>query len=129
VSSILQGEPVRPDRARNMCSEIKMNKERSHVDDLQLTFPLRTLTQNHLPIVRVLQARNRKLKSLRDLADLDEDGWTKLIKKKVDGKAVGFPPDTPGKDDAEKISNYAKALTRNFRGYAEVKRNRGQKEE
>lgn len=88
-------------------------KEGSLVDDLQLTLQLGTLTQNHLPMVRALQKQgpDGKLKSLRDLADLDEEGWTELIKK-VGGKPIGFPPGTPGKDDAEKISNYAKSIER-----------------
>jgi hypothetical protein len=65
-------------------------------------------------MVRALQKQgpDGKLKSLRDLAYLDENGWTELIMKKVNGKPVGFPPDTPGKDDAEKISNYAKSMAR-----------------
>ncbi|HWQ70174.1 MAG TPA: neuraminidase-like domain-containing protein [Patescibacteria group bacterium] len=47
---------------------------------------------------------------MRELADLEEADWKKLIEKKVDGKPIGFPPDTPGKDDAEKIGNYTRAL-------------------
>ncbi len=80
--------------------------------DLQLTFQLRTLTHYHLPLLRELKkfGAHGVLKSVRELADLDETDFKKLIEKTVAGKTVGVPPDTPGDSDAEKIGNYARAL-------------------
>jgi hypothetical protein len=80
--------------------------------NLQRTFQLFKVTQNYLPMLLLLKKTGTTggLNSPRELADIDETGWKKLINKKVAGKAVGFPPDTPGKDDAEKIDNYAHAL-------------------
>jgi hypothetical protein len=84
------------------------------VDELQLALKLGALARNHLPMVKALQTLgpNGRLRSPRDLADLDDEGWTALIKKTVGGKPVGFPPDTPGKDDSEKIGNYAGSVKR-----------------
>jgi hypothetical protein len=89
-------------------------KDEGVVDRLELTFELGQLTRNHLSLVRELQQRasSGQLKSLRDLAALDRTDWEALINKQVNGKAIGFPKDTPGKDDPEKVRNYAASLER-----------------
>ncbi len=81
------------------------------VEKLQYSLQLGALTANHLPLVKELQ-QDGTIKSLRDLAKLDADAWLERINKKVGGKAIGFPPDVPGKDDEEKARNYAKAMAR-----------------
>lgn len=80
------------------------------VEKLQYALQLGALTGNHLPLVEELQ-QDETIKSLRDLAELDGDAWLERIKKEVDGKPIGFPPDIPGRDE-EKAGNYAKAMTR-----------------
>ena len=84
------------------------------VDDLQFTLQSAALTQNHLPLVRELQTMRRQgiLTSLRDLARLDAAAWADLINRQIDGRIIGFPPDVPGRDDAEKNLNYAARLER-----------------
>jgi len=81
------------------------------VDKVQYTLQFGALTGNHLPLVKDLQ-QDGSIKSLRDLAKLDADAWLQRINKKVDGQPIGFPPEVPGKDDAEKARNYATAMVR-----------------
>src|SRR5574341_2064769 len=88
---------------------------RDEVDNLQFTLQAGALTRNHLPLVRELQRLRSSggLSSLRDLVKLDADAWIEqFINKPVDGRPIGFPPDMPGKDDAEKARNYADLLVR-----------------
>jgi len=80
------------------------------VDKLQLTLQFAALTRSHLPLIQELQQKS-SVKSLRDLAKLDDADWLALINKQANGRAVGFPPDVPGKDDAAKAANYARTLT------------------
>ncbi len=75
------------------------------IKKIQQALQLGALTGNHVPLVKELQ-QNEKLKSLRDLAELDADAWLERIRK------VGFPPDIEGNDDEEKAKNYANILTR-----------------
>lgn len=80
------------------------------IDTLQFTLQVGTLTQNHLPLVQELHQLRRegKLQTPRDWAKLDANAWIDLIEKQQsDGQPIGFPPDVPGKDDAEKTKNYA----------------------
>ena len=85
---------------------------KDHVADLKLAFELGALTRNHLPLLRELKklGTHGVLKSVRELADLEEAVWKKLIEKKVAGKPVGFPQDTLGDNEEDKIGNYARAL-------------------
>jgi hypothetical protein len=85
---------------------------KDHVADLKLTLELGILTQNHLLLLHELKQLGTKggLKSVRELVDLEEADWKKLIQKKVAGKPIGFPPDTPGDSEEERIGNYARAL-------------------
>jgi hypothetical protein len=80
------------------------------VDKLQLTLQFASLTRSHLPLIQELQQKGT-VKSLRDLAKLDDADWLALINKQWNGKAIGFPPDVPGKDDGAKAANYARTLT------------------
>ncbi|MBI4488142.1 MAG: hypothetical protein HY694_03575 [Deltaproteobacteria bacterium] len=86
----------------------RKNDFKDHVADSKFTFELTALTQNHLPMLRELKRGGKK--SRRDLAGLDEEGWTKLIKKEVNGKSIGVPPDVPGDTPDQRIENYAKSL-------------------
>ena len=85
-------------------------------DDLQFTLQVGALTQNYLPMAQQIQAmkRSRKITTLRDLAKMDANDWKQIITTRVErGIAiVGFPPDTPGNNDQEKIDGYAASLTR-----------------
>ncbi|HWP91824.1 MAG TPA: neuraminidase-like domain-containing protein [Thermodesulfobacteriota bacterium] len=81
------------------------------VDRLQLTLQLGLLTLNHVPLVRELQ-KDTTLRSTRSLAKLDRAAWTEIINRKVgdSDQKIGFPPDIPGKDDAEKAANYINSI-------------------
>jgi hypothetical protein len=90
--------------------DLRENSELAEdVDKLQFVLQLGILTQNHLPLVRELQ---KTCKSARDLVKLDADAWKELIQKRVDGQPIGFPPDVPGADNAEKTKNYADLMAR-----------------
>lgn len=83
---------------------------KDHVDDLQFTFQLGSLTKNHLPLVKELQRlrREKEITSLKDLARYDENEWEENFVSQDD---IGFPPDTQGKDNKERRKNYAKTLS------------------
>lgn len=83
---------------------------KDHVDDLQFTFQLNTLTKNHMPLVKELQRlrRENKITSLNDLARYDEKEWEE---KFVSQEGIGFPLNTQGKDDKERRKKYAKTLS------------------
>ena len=89
---------------QNFWETLKKNDDfKDHVDELQIAFLLK-----YPPLIRELKRQGKK--SLHDLADLDEEGWTKLIKKEVGGQPIGVPPDVPGDTPDKKIENYAKSL-------------------
>jgi hypothetical protein len=72
----------------------------------------RTITGNYLPLILELQKMQSesKLVTPRDLADLDANAWLELINKQIGNQVIGFPAETPGKDDVERAQNYAKML-------------------
>lgn len=74
--------------------------------------PFRAITSNHLPLIRELQQMQSdgRLVTPRDLTKLDQNAWLDLINKQVDGQIIGFPAETPGKDNTEKAQNYAQML-------------------
>jgi hypothetical protein len=84
------------------------------VEKLQLTFQLGALTGNHQPLIdQLLQLHDQgKVKSLRDLAGDQVEDWKRRLETTVNGQQVGAPADTPGANDAEKITNYARSLVR-----------------
>jgi len=81
------------------------------VAELQFALQAAAITRNHLPLVKRLQLlrQDGALSSLRDLAMFDAVDWRELI-----GGEVGVPTDVPGKDDAEKVENYARTLARDL---------------
>jgi protein-tyrosine-phosphatase len=82
-------------------------------ETVQFTLQASTLTQNHLPLVRVLQQERQRgtVLTLSALARLDEAGWLRLLNTTIDNQPVGTPAGIPGTTPAEKVQNYAKALT------------------
>jgi hypothetical protein len=76
------------------------------IRSVQRTIGLRSLTQNHLPIIRALQLSTPDVEqaTLRELANLERSDWTKLVTDN------GFPTGTIGDDDAQKQQNYAESL-------------------
>jgi hypothetical protein len=72
----------------------------------------RTITGNYLPLILELQKMQSegRLVTPRDLADLDANAWLELINKQIGNQVIGFPAETPGKDDVERAQNYAKML-------------------
>jgi hypothetical protein len=87
-------------------------------DDLQFTVQAGALTGSYLPMAQQIQAMKRgdSIKTVRDLASRDVNDWKQVITTRIGGSGasaiVGFPPDTPGNNDQEKIENYAASLTR-----------------
>jgi Tc toxin complex TcA C-terminal TcB-binding domain/Neuraminidase-like domain len=82
-------------------------------ESVQFTLQANTLTQNYLPLVRVLQQEQQRgtVRAIADLARLDEAGWLRLLNTTLDGKPVGTPASIPGATPQEKARNYAKGLT------------------
>lgn len=91
---------------QNFWENLKKDPDlKSSVKDLQYTLQLGVLTGNHLPLVENIK-QMESISCLRDLATLELGGWNGLI------EAHGFPLDVPGKDDEEKIHNYAQTIFR-----------------
>lgn len=83
------------------------------VNELQFTLQLGILTQNHLPLIKILkQQQAGKEEPLRDLAKMTQDDWIALIEKEIDGETVSVPPTIQGKNETEKEANYALILMR-----------------
>jgi hypothetical protein len=82
------------------------------VDDLKFTLELGTLTQNHLPLVRVLQQlrHDGKVFTPRDLARWDEKKWAQQIQTQNGNGIVGLPSNIPGNTAAEKMSHYVHSI-------------------
>jgi hypothetical protein len=76
------------------------------VEVLQTTLELAALTQNHLPLIEVLQEKQHtgEISSLCDLARYDQDDWGALI------ESAGLPESVPGANREEKIKNYARTM-------------------
>jgi peptidoglycan hydrolase-like protein with peptidoglycan-binding domain len=87
-------------------------KDEKNIADIQFTLQVGALTKNHLPLVRLLQEMraNDEIGGFRDLAALTVDDWAALLEKQVDEAVVGFPPNTPGENDEEKLRTYADTL-------------------
>jgi hypothetical protein len=83
-----------------------------HIDDLQTTLHLVSLTGNHLPLVQRLAGMRDEgeFTDLADLARLSVDDWTKILASDNGGSPVGVPPGVPGDSDAAKTRTYARAL-------------------
>jgi Tc toxin complex TcA C-terminal TcB-binding domain/ABC toxin N-terminal region/Neuraminidase-like domain len=82
------------------------------------TFWLGALTGGHLPLVRALQdpaavggAGATSAFDLRPFARLDADDWRTILKRpQLGGKQIGAPPGTPGRNEDERLYNYATSL-------------------
>lgn len=80
------------------------------VEDLQLSLRLGTVTANHPPLVEALRASG--VRHAAQTAGLDVEGWRRLLRAQVDGRAVGVPATIRGATAAERQDNYIKLLTR-----------------
>jgi len=80
------------------------------VDQVQNTLQFAFVAQNHLPLMKALQA-NPAVKAPSDLATLDEPAWRALVNSQQDGARVGVPSDVPGRTDPEKETNFIKVVT------------------
>ena len=61
------------------------------VDKAQFALQLGAVTQNHAPLVKVLQGRG--VSDLKTLATFSKSDWLDLINRDVGGQPVGMPPD------------------------------------
>lgn len=93
--------------------DVFWNRIRAHsafgsecVEALQTTMQLAALTRNHLPLIEVLQEKQRtgEINALRDLAQYNQENWITLI------ESTGLPDSVPGANREEKIKNYAKIM-------------------
>ncbi len=86
--------------------------QRGMADKIQRTLQLSLLTSNHLPLVQQLRGmlEQGKLKSLRDLAQLDADAWSRLIEGTGRDGLAAIPADVTGKDDAERVRAFGTEL-------------------
>jgi hypothetical protein len=82
------------------------------------TFWLGALSGGHLPLVSALQdpaavggGEGAEAFDLRPFARLDRDDWRAILERpQKGGKPIGAPPGTPGRDDDERLHNYATSL-------------------
>ncbi|MGH8527895.1 MAG: hypothetical protein ACREXY_27860, partial [Gammaproteobacteria bacterium] len=79
------------------------------VANIQFTFQLGALAQNHVPLIQVLRERYQP-SSTRQLVELDTAAWTELIDMQVNGRTVGVPDEVPGITPEEKKSTYVKGM-------------------
>jgi hypothetical protein len=81
------------------------------VEEAQLALHLGAVTYNHLPLIRELK-RDPGIKTMRDLARLDERDWLELIRRPGSNRGViGTPPEVPGEDDATREESYAEVIS------------------
>ena len=91
-------------------------------EDLQFTFQVAELTQNHLPLIQFLQnarkdvaieiGKNKKVlfKKLPDLAHLSEDDWRQIITRKFQTAVIGCPVGVAGDTQTDQNRQYARSL-------------------
>ena len=84
-----------------------------HVDELQVSLQLGTLTAGNVPLMqRLHRTFDGGLKSVRELTRFDRADWKTLVSERdADGK-LQIPAEVSGKDDDEKITKYASILER-----------------
>jgi hypothetical protein len=75
------------------------------VRQLKLTLQLGLFTGNHPPLIRELQKRE-SLKSIRDLAGMEQSDWLSI----VGSSGVGVPDGVTGESQEEKHKNYVAAI-------------------
>ena len=76
------------------------------VEVLRYTLQLGLLTQNNIPLVKLLQTKAR---SLRDLVPFDKQEWQEFIKA-AHAHGEPLPPNLPGQTDDERIAFYAEQI-------------------
>ncbi|HUT72078.1 MAG TPA: neuraminidase-like domain-containing protein [Desulfatiglandales bacterium] len=107
----------------NLWTELEQGTEFSpqEVEGVRLTLQFGTLSRNYLPMVIALQTlrheplpgfSDQPIQEIRELARFSAEDWLGLILDESNDPPIGFPPDTPGTDDAEKARNYAEQLFR-----------------
>lgn len=69
------------------------------IDSLQLTMQLSAITGNHMPLVEVLQTK-QKISSAKALVNLSTGEWKEILNKS------GIPEGIPGSSPDEKTNNY-----------------------
>jgi peptidoglycan hydrolase-like protein with peptidoglycan-binding domain len=90
------------------------------VDDIQFTFQLATLTNNHLPLIKELQKMRRlgEVTSITDLFRFDQAYWKSKISKSAgddntnSSAIIRHPPGVPGNDYNQKDHNYSLIMAR-----------------
>lgn len=99
-------------------------QEEGLVEAIQTVLRLGTLSQDHVPMVKLLQQGLRDgtlpgielppeagpLAELSDLARIEEAQWRVLLEQQIDGERVGYPASTPGESEEEKLASYAASL-------------------
>ena len=80
---------------------------------IRFTLQVEPLSFGHLPLVRLLQQEQAQggLRSVRDLARLDEAAWRQRLATPINGQPVGAPPGIPGANEEERQVNFARALS------------------
>ncbi|MBN1561221.1 hypothetical protein JW998_13290 [candidate division KSB1 bacterium] len=87
---------------------------RDTVQEIQFTLQLAILTNNHLPLIKILKnpIEGEPVRRLRDCAAWTVDDWKKRLTTVIDGGIVGAPPDIPGATEEERMATFALAMTR-----------------
>ena len=87
------------------------------VDDLRLTLQIAVLTQHHLPLMLQLRElrRTSQVRTLRDLAALDEDDWRRLLERTAVNGEIRLPPHIPGERPEDRVRNFLAGITEPLR--------------
>ncbi|MEI6349208.1 MAG: neuraminidase-like domain-containing protein [Bacteroidota bacterium] len=89
-----------------------------NVEKTIITFEVGHISNNHSPMIDFVKTELEnpvpgEATSVRDLAKYPKSTWETKINALISSGKEGYPEDTPGKTEAEKISNYAEALKLN----------------
>lgn len=97
------------------------NVEKYGAENVQktiVTFEVGHISENHSPMIELVKTELEnpspgEAESVRDLAKYPKSIWEAKINSLIISGKQGYPKDTPGETEAEKISNYAESLKLN----------------
>ncbi|HFE47492.1 MAG TPA: hypothetical protein ENJ18_18720, partial [Nannocystis exedens] len=84
------------------------------VDTIQFTIEVATLSGSYAPLVKLLNQKRELAVFSRsiELAQYDDQDWIDFLGEQIDGTEVSTPAGIPGNDEAERRSNYGRAISR-----------------
>ncbi|MDI3284715.1 neuraminidase-like domain-containing protein [Polyangium sp. 15x6] len=79
------------------------------IDRLKFVLQCGALTRYHAPLIEKLSGG---LTNAREFVRYDQDDWRQILDEAWGTGQIGCPPDTPGADENERRTNYARILER-----------------